>query len=247
MKKLLYLILIIISFTGIKVKAYENDLEYLEITYEFIDENNYYVTYKFKPKEIRLDGKYYLDSNHMYSTSISHNVENFILENKDGLLDYKAFKMTFNLNEKIDYYIKYKGFIKDKNDALFQFKINPIYYYLDYLRTDSFKLTIVNPYYIGLTRDKVYFADNYLFVKDNNKFIFSALDDDGSLNNYKEIVFYPLDEDNIDEYNTNKFDFFKFVEIYNYIGIGIMAIIYAIVIIAILYTLIKSLIKKIKN
>ena len=176
MKKIIMFLLIFICFVSFnsEVVAYEidYDLEYYYVTYEFVNSNEYYVTYKFKPKN-EISSVLYLCDDGIDLESVEYDVEEVNSLGSSYLKD--MLEMEFTINENKEYFIKYKGFVKNDITTRYMLAVNPIldekprYHGSDSgsLKVEDFRLTIINSDYVNLTKDK--FSNIHdLFLKEES-------------------------------------------------------------------------------
>lgn len=196
MKRVIIFLLIVVCFISLnsivnaeEVILDETDLEYYHVTYEFINSNDYYVTYKFKPKNHALDRQLFISDNVVTRGSVEHNVDEPIISFSDYV---DSFEMSFRLTEIKEYYIRYKASIKGEMTTNYALGVNPICiergrYVGDYsgaLEIDSLKVEIVNPEEVKLTEDSFYNISDLVLIKDNGIFILEGNINDGTLSNY---------------------------------------------------------------
>ncbi len=192
--KIILILILLVYFTGkAKANEIESDFEYYNISYDFLNSNEYYVTYKFKPSEHSL-GKYYLDDENVYFDTIEHNIDDF--EQNESANDLYV-DMSFNLSESREYFIRYKGFFNGKKikknglsvKIFSRYKSNNYFDNSNKASISSFELRIENPEKIDLTKDKIQGVNNMNLKEEEGLFVFTA-GDKYEKSNYKNITIY---------------------------------------------------------
>ena len=203
-RKLFYIfsiILFLLSFNQVKAyDDYDESFEYLYITYDFINSNEYYLTYRFKPIHIS-ENKYYLRDDFIYVDSVEHNIEMFELRDSKYVSNYA--EMFFYLDEDKEYYIKYKGFLSSRNGTQYSICINPILdkvpsYALDKsnaVDVSKFSLTVNNPDNINLTKDRFFNISNFRLYEEGHSLVLEGGFNLEDTNRYYNVCFKAMDKD----------------------------------------------------
>lgn len=171
---IIFILLVCLMCCSVNAEDMKSEFEYYNITYDFLNSNEYYITYKFKP----YNGvySYYFEDDFVYLDTIETNLDD--LESPTGYND-NYLKLMFSLNESKEYYIKYKGYIKDKKGEKYLLDIKPILkssprYIGDTssaVSVYSFELRLYHPEKMEITKDKILNDGNLIFEKDDNPFI----------------------------------------------------------------------------
>ena len=180
MKKIFFIVitlLICLNIFTINVKATESksDFEFYNITYDFLNSNEYYVTYKFKPIIESINFYYYLSDENVYLDSIEHNIDDF----KQDTYKEDGVHFKFLLNENKEYYLKYKGYLNGKTNKINGICIKTLSKYghrntcdhKNAATVDSFELRIYHPEKIKLTKDKIENIGNLIIEKDDEYYL----------------------------------------------------------------------------
>jgi hypothetical protein len=183
MRKYIYTIIIFVSlfcFTNnIKAIELESDLEYYNISYDFINDNEYYVTYNFKTGQDSHMYYYLLDDN-VYLDTIEHNIDELELNNSSN---YDMASMKFLLNKNKEYYIKYKGYFYGNGGNNYGICIKSLSKGTKKKNTCdnsyaasvySFELQIHHPENIELNNDKINGLDNYIIEEEGETYLLLA-------------------------------------------------------------------------
>ena len=202
MKKCIIIIVILLisllCFDNI-VKATEtkSDFEYYNVSYDFLNDNEYYVTYKFKPNEEKFatHSNYYFSDENVYLDTIEHNVNDYHLVNT--VIENYA-DMRFSLNESKEYYLKYKAFLNGKGTNINgiclksisknKMKKNPCDD-SDAVSVYSFELNIYHPENINFNKDKINGISNLILMDEGESFKFLA-GEEYEKNNYYDVTIY---------------------------------------------------------
>ena len=201
MKKYIIIIVMLLVCLSVNVKAEEidSDFEYYNITYEFLNSNEYYVTYRFKLRESSFYDKYYFMDKNVYLDTIENNLEKYQLAYSavSNLADIR-----FELNGNKEYYLKYKGFLQSKENKIYGICIKTISNIHKKDSCDnsyavsvySFELNISNPEKINLTKDKIVGKDNLICMEEGESFQFVGgekyeKDRYYNVTLYKELIF----------------------------------------------------------
>ena len=180
--KLLIVLLLLFSFFMFNntVNAEEinnNDLEYLDVSIRFIDDTDYYITYKFKPVNVEEPFELYINFGVVYYNSIEHNLEIFkpTYDKKVG-----SANAYFKLDENKEYYITYKKPLRySYRDKNLLFDIDPIYkgahfnsYIKDYaVKVGRYSVTIISSNDIKITKDSFTNYDGFEIVEEGKNII----------------------------------------------------------------------------
>jgi len=213
MKK--YIVIILMLFvcifylnTNVNATEINSDFEYYNITYDFLNDNEYYVTYTFKPNKT-IHSKIYFGDEYVYLDTIEHNLDDFELVNT-AIKNYADIR--FSLNENKEYYLKYKGSFKGSFGTLYGICLKSISMIpkknvcdnSTSLSVYSFKLNINHPENIKLSKDKINGIDNLILVKDEDSFSFIA-GEKYEKNRYYDVTIFKkfISKSDIENYKKN--------------------------------------------
>ncbi len=179
MRKILNIVFIVfvclfLFCNNVKATEMMSDFEYYNISYDFLNSKEYYVTYTFKPNENNPIKDYYFYDDDVYLDTIETNVE--IYELKKTIIDNRA-DIKLTLDENREYYLKYKGFFANGKNGMEIKTLSklPKKNYFDednYVSVYSFELDIYHPEMIELNKDKIIGMDNLVLNNEGESFQF---------------------------------------------------------------------------